>query len=105
VPRVGRLRVGGLKFAEDFTDAAVQHPGSVSVWRIANVGRYQRRASSGATCQSSTEVALLPLEAPVGVKPVARTPESQRVEALAKSRVLDRRTPLGMSGSERLAMD
>jgi hypothetical protein len=65
-------------------------------------GRYHWRSSSGATRQSLAENAVSRFKALVGVKLAARGLDSQRVEALVKTRVLNKMASLGMPRSERI---
>ena len=74
------------------------------VQRIKKEGRYAWRASSGATRQNLAENAVSRFKAVVGVMLSARSFESQQVEAVVKSRVLNRMTSLGMPKSERVSV-
>ncbi len=72
------------------------------VRRIEDEGRYPWRTSSGATRQSLAENAVSRFKALVGVRLSARTLENQRIEARAKSQILNRMASLGMPRSERI---
>jgi hypothetical protein len=71
---------------------------------IKDKGQYAWRTSSGATRQSLAENAVSGFKALVGVSLASRTLERQKVEALAKSQVLNRLAALGMPKSERMTV-
>jgi hypothetical protein len=74
------------------------------VRRIRHEGRYPWRTASGATRQSLAENAVSRFKALVGEQLASRELERQQVEALVKTKVLNRMTALGMPRSERVAV-
>ncbi len=70
--------------------------------RIKSEGRYPWRTSSGATRQSLAENAVSRFKVLLGVQLMSRKLDTQQVEAVVKSRVLNRMAALGMPKSERV---
>ena len=70
--------------------------------RIREEGRYVWRTTSGATRQSLAENAFSRFKALLGIKLASRRFENQRVEALVKCQVLNRKASLGLPISEQV---